>query len=505
MSAFLLMCGVILAPSQAGVSDPPTPVVQLRIRVAAVIAPGAEIEYRITAENPSRAEAHHVIVSNPVPANARFVRSTPEPTTPAPNLTWNLGTLPPCSSREIVLVLASTANTDVANCARVTFEHGQCVMTRIEKPAGLSIRNCGPSQAGVNETIPFQIAVSNRGTVPLTNVHVLVKLGDGLTHSSGRNTLAFSVGTLQPGQCEPVQYQVTATRPGRLCCHAGVSADGGVFDETESCVTVVTASPLVPIPAPGPGGTPPPGGVPAPAQVPPVPPGKLVLAVQGPPQRYINRPATYQITVSNPGPGPITNVVVTDFLPAGTNAVTISDAGRRVGEQVQWLIGTVPAGGKRTVQIALQAGQPAIVINRATATADGGLMAQAEAKTTFEGATGLTFDIESKDNPVDVGAQTTYIVTVLNQGNIPANKVQITITLPEQVQFLGGRGPTDPKQEGRVVTFEPLDSLKPRSEMRYEINVKAIKEGEAKVRVELRADQLGNQPIIREQTTIISP
>lgn len=498
MSAFFLMCGVLLAPTQVGVFDPPTPVVQLRIRVAAASAPGAEIEYRICAENTSRAEAHHVVVSNPVPANARFVRSTPEPTTPAPNLTWNLGTLPPCGCREIVLVLVPTANTDVVNCSRVTFEHGQCVTTRIEKPAGLTIRNCGPTQAGVNEAIPYQIAVSNRGNTPLTNVHVLVKLGDGLTHSSGRNTIAFSIGTLQPGQCEQVQYQVTAIRAGRLCSHAGVSADGGAFDETETCVTVVGTAPLVPVPVPTPGGTP------APAQVPPMPPGKLSLSVQGPPQRYINRPATYQISVNNPGPGPVTNVVLTDFLPAGTNVVSISDAGRRVGEQVQWMIGTVPAGGKRTVQIALQAAQPGVLINRATATADGGLMAQAEAKTTFEGATGLTFDIEAKDNPVDVGAQTTYIVTILNQGNIPANKVQVTVTLPEQMQFLGGRGPTNPKQEGRVVTFEPIESLKPRIEMRYEINVKAIKEGEAKVRAELRADQLGAQPILREQTTIIS-
>lgn len=497
MSAILWLSGFICA--QAAVFDPPTPVVQLRIRVAAVSSPGAEIEYRICAQNTSQAEAHHVFVSDAVPANARFVRSTPEPTTPAPNLTWNLGTLPPGACREIVLVLAPTASTDVVNCARVTFEHGQCVTTRIEKPAGLSIRNFGPTQTGVKEPIPFQVAISNCGTVPLTNVHVLIKLGDGLTHSSGRNTLAFSIGTLQPGQSEPVKYEVTATRPGRLCCHASVSADGSAFDETESCVTVVAAAPLVPVPAPSSGSTP------APAQVPPVPPGKLSLKMQGPPQRYINRPATYQITASNSGAGPVTNVVLTDFLPPGTNAVTISDAGRRVGEQVQWLIGTVPPGGKRTVQVALQAAQPGVVVNRATATADGGLMAQAEAKTTFEGATGLTFDIEGKDNPVDVGAQTTYIVTVLNQGNIPANKVQVTVTLPEQVQFLGGRGPTNPKQEGRVVNFEPLESLKARNEMRYEINVKAIKEGEAKVRVELRADQLGNQPIIREQTTTIAP
>jgi uncharacterized repeat protein (TIGR01451 family) len=465
--------------------DPPTPVVRLRIRVPASAAPGEEIEYRIIVDNPTPADAHQVVVRDSLPANTRFVRASPEPHAPAPDLEWRLGTVRGCTSTEIVLVLAANGPGDIANCARVSFEHGQCVTTRIEKPAGLRVRKCGPGQAQAGFTLTFEIAVSNHGPVPISNVSIIDKLPEGMEHASGKNTLTWHIGTLQPGECRSVQYQAVARKQGRLCNFVAASGDGGAFDKAESCVVIVGPG-LAPAPAPG-----------APA------PGGLALIKRGPEQRFLNRPATYQITVSNPGPAPITNVVVTDTLPAQTALVTASDAGQLAGNQVRWQIGTLNPGARRTVQLALQAQQPGEVINRAAAAADGGLTAQAEAKTVFAGATGLTFDLEVKDNPVELGAQTSYIVTVLNQGNAPATKVQVSVTLPEAMQMTDAKGPAKFQQQGQQVVFEPLAMLQAQAEARFEIVVKAARDGEAKCRAELRADQLGERPVLREQSTTI--
>jgi uncharacterized repeat protein (TIGR01451 family) len=466
--------------------DPPTPVVSLRVRVPASIGPNQEIEYRIVVENRSNADAHRVAVRDTVPANARFVRATPEPTTPAPEMSWQLGTLPAGTAREITLVLTPAGAGDISNCARVHFEHGQCVTTRIERPT-LGVRQCGPTRAGANELLTFQIAVSNPGVVPVTGVSIVNKLGDGLEHASGKNTLSWNLGTLAPGQCRTVDFQITARKAGRLCNHVAVSGDGGALAETDGCVVIGGAG-IAPVPA-----------------VPPVPAvqGGLELVKKGPQQRFVNRPATYQITVSNPGPGVATNVVVTDYLPPRTNLVSASDAGRLTGNQVQWLIGNLQPGARRTVQMALQAQATGEIANRATANADRGLNAQAEARTLFEGAAALTFDLEVKDNPVEVGAQTSYIVTVLNQGMAPAKNVQMTVTLPEAVQLVNAKGPTNHKQHGQQIIFEPQPALQPQTETRYQIDVKAVREGEVKCRAELRADALGDRPVIREQSTTI--
>src|ERR1700731_663836 len=59
--------------------EPPPPVVKIKVRVPACGGPGQPIEYRICVENCSTSEAHHVIVKDALPANAKFVKSDPEP------------------------------------------------------------------------------------------------------------------------------------------------------------------------------------------------------------------------------------------------------------------------------------------------------------------------------------------------------------------------------------------------------------------------------------------
>src|SRR5712692_7332530 len=114
--------------------DPPTPVVTICVRVPAQATAGQELEYRICLENRSAAAAHHVIVRNPLPATARFVRANSEPSAREPELQWQLGTLEGGARREILLVLSPTGADDIKNCARVQFEHGQCVTTKVARP-----------------------------------------------------------------------------------------------------------------------------------------------------------------------------------------------------------------------------------------------------------------------------------------------------------------------------------------------------------------------------------
>ena len=109
---------------------PPPPVVKLKVHVPACAEPGQPIEYRICVENCSTAEAHHVVVKNALPSNAKFVKADPEPTKQGPELEWKLGTIGGGAVREIILVLQPTNKEDVKNCVRVQFEHGQCLTTR---------------------------------------------------------------------------------------------------------------------------------------------------------------------------------------------------------------------------------------------------------------------------------------------------------------------------------------------------------------------------------------
>ncbi len=276
----------------AGPVEPPVPRVALRVRVIAASAPEQEIEYRICVHNTSLAAAHHVLVRNPLPANARFVRAVPEPSAHAPELQWLFGTLPPGICREIVLVLAPTDANDVNNCARVQFEHGQCVTTRIvrsipvpslpmpgaplgkepapgvppqskepplgKQPSGeepgrlvptpkageakLRLTITGPKQQYANLPARYQLTVSNPGTATATGVVVANPLPAGMTlvnASVGSRVQAEQVtwvlGNLEAGGSRTVQIVLRTRQAGEICNRATAFADGSLMDEAAFC------------------------------------------------------------------------------------------------------------------------------------------------------------------------------------------------------------------------------------------------------------------------------
>jgi uncharacterized repeat protein (TIGR01451 family) len=463
--------------------DPPTPVVALRIRVPAVATAGQELEYRICIENLSTAPAHHVIVRNPLPANARFVRANPEPSAKEPELIWNLGTLAGCACKEIILVLSPTGAGDVQDCARVQFEHGQCVTTRIARPA-IKVLKTGPAQAVLNGLLTFQLTVTNTGATELTGVVLLDKLPTGLVHSSGQRDLTWDLGAMAPGQSRSVDYQVTATSPGKLRNKAMATAAGGVRDEVEHEVQV--------------------------AEV------KIGLSMTGPEKRIVGAPTPYQITVSNGGTVPLTNVVISDPIPAQMGFVSAGNGGTLMKptvpslgpDFVQWAIGSLEPGASKTVDVVLRSNAAGRICNRARATANGGQTAQAEACTEFTGEAGLVLAVVAIPNPAEVDTKISYPITVRNTGFARVTNVRIKADVPTELRVSAVKPPMGSAhhEDGQIVTFDGIN-LEPDQEARYEITVLAIKAGNLRFKVEMYADQLtSGLPVYKEApTTVANP
>src|SRR5262249_687639 len=156
---------------------------------------------------------------------ARYVRAQPEPTTIDPELRWEFGTLAPGGKREITLVLMPTGKEEINNCARVQFEHGQCVRTRLARPK-LSVRKEAPSEANLKDTLTFKITVTNTSEIEASNVQLADVLPAGLEHAGGKDRLSWIIGKLGPGESKSVDYKVVAKATGRLCNKAIASADG---------------------------------------------------------------------------------------------------------------------------------------------------------------------------------------------------------------------------------------------------------------------------------------
>jgi uncharacterized repeat protein (TIGR01451 family) len=376
--------------------DPPVPQVAIRVRVPVCAAVGEELEYRIVVENTSEAAAHHVLVRNPLPANALVVKVDPEPATRKPELRWSLGTMQPGDRKTLILMLKPTATGELRNCARVQFEHGQCVCTRI----------------GVGET-----------------------------------------------RSRPDLPQAPADLP-----------------KVEDLPKAGTA--------------------------------RLVLAKTGPRQRYANLATTYLLTVSNPGSAAAHNVMIADPVPAGATFVR-ADNGQLADGVVRWAIGTLEPGASRTVQVVLKAKAPGEVRNQATASADGGLSAKAEAVTNFSGISALAVEVSDTEDPVEVGADTSYVIAITNQGSTPVTNIQIKALVPPEMAVTQLKGPINGQLgektvQGQAVVFDALKTLAPAATVKIEILVKAKQAGDARFKVVITADQLkAGGPVHQEESTAI--
>ena len=251
-------------------SDPPTPVVKIKVRVPAVAAPGEPIEYRIRVENDSAADAHHVVVKNAIPANARFLRASPEPNVKDGELEWRFGTMKGGGCHEILLVLQPTNDEDLRNCARVSFEHGQCVTTRLakggEKPSRppqivpettpkdkaaqleieeahkLALEIVGPKKQYLNVSTRYNVTIFNKGKIAATNLlvdftladkAVFEKASDGGVHF--QDMVAWKLGTLEPGTSKTVEVYLKSPKIGELCHKATALADKRAKAQAEFC------------------------------------------------------------------------------------------------------------------------------------------------------------------------------------------------------------------------------------------------------------------------------
>jgi len=494
-------------PPSAGLVDPPTPTVSVRVRVAATSAVGQELEYRIVVENSSRADAHHVLLRNPLPANVRLVRATPEPSVREPELQWKFETVAAGTSRTVVLVVLPSGEGEVFNTARVTFEHGQTVRTRVTPggvpktipvpipvptppaTADLQLRVTGPAQAVQSDAVTFILEVTNAGRADAANV-VLTGLPDKeFTHGGStpkedsENPLTWKLGQLRPGQTVRVKCEMLALIPDKTSMLLQYKAE---VRDASARVTGASARVMV-------------------NERPMAGEAKLTITVTGPPKRLVGRPTTYQITVSNTGTAAAANLFITNEVPEGITFVGASQGGALVGNQVRWLILSLAAGGRQTVSLTLQAAKAGELINRASARADGAANVVAEARTSFEGASGLTVEIDKSHDPLPVGKKAIYTIKIINQGSAEATNLSLVVALPDELKPLDPKGPSKGQLLGQKVAFDPLEKLAAGGEAVYTLEVEALKAAKVRVKIELNASELTAGPLRSEESSTLIP
>lgn len=345
---------------------------------AGVLA-GTNLTFTVTASNAGPSTAANVALTDVLPANTTFVSAT-QTGGPAFSCVHAAGTIT-CTTASLapaamatfnfVVSVAANATGTISNTAQITSgtpdpapgNNSSTSVTTIGTGADLIVTKSAPAAIVAGNNLTFTVSASNAGPSTAVNVSLTDAVpanttfvsatqtsGPAFTCGHASGTITCTVASLAPAAAATFDFVVSVP----------AAATGAVSNTAQ----IASATPD---PAPGNNSATTTTAItPAPADV------AITKTVNG--QTFVpGAPAVFTIVVTNAGPGPATNTVVTDVLPAGA---TLTGASSTQGTcsgtaTVTCTLGTLPANESATItlNVNLPLAQ-GTVTNTATVTSD---------------------------------------------------------------------------------------------------------------------------------------
>lgn len=424
---------------------------------------------QIVVRNSAATTVNNVVVRHKLPQGVTCKSAEPAATTESGEMVWNIGTLNPDQTRKIDLVLVTPTRGQLNCQANVSFSAVAGHQIQVREPQ-LSVKIKTPDKIVIGENVTLNFAVHNPGDGMADTVKLKATLPEGLEYVRGP-IAEFDVGNLAPKEMRTVQVTCVAKGTGVQKCSASVTGDGNL-SANDTCQFDI----LIP---------------------------KLDVVMVGPKLRYLDRKAVYTLKVTNPGSAPANNVEVAEIIPAGFKFEQANHGGQfhEPLRQVTWKIGDLQPGETKEVNVDLlpiATGEFRFV---ALAKAARGLKSEADTRTVVEGLPSLSIDVSHRDDPIEVGAETVFEIRLVNTGTKPETNVQVSCTLPDQLEFKGAKclANVNCRQEGRDLIFEPLTKLAPRADVIYRVTVRGTAPGDVRFRTRIRSEGL-REPVLREES-----
>jgi len=430
---------------------------------------GKPATFTIHVRNIGKVPAQGVEIRDEVPHGTRLVSTRPQASRAKQgHVVWSLGTIKPGDEAKVELELLPLTEGEIGSVATVHFVGEASVRTRCTRPQ-LALEVQAPREVLLGEKVTLSIRISNPGTGAATGVVLAESIPEQLTHPAGPE-LEYEIGDLAPDESREIELTMTATQAGAVLNLLRAKGDGQLLAEGEAAFDVVAP--------------------------------QLKVAMQGPKRRYLERQATYTVSISNPGTAAAKDVELVTHLPKGLKFVDANNSGEYDPQtnSVRWLLDELPPNEMGEVQLTtlpIEAGEQTVRVEGLTRS---GLKDEQQNVISIEGVAAILFQVVDLADPVEVGGETTYEVRVVNQGSKTATNVQVLATLPPELKPTGAEGPTRHEISGHDVQFQPLAKLAPKAEITYRIHVEGLAPGDLRVQVQLLTDEM-TKPVTKEEST----
>jgi uncharacterized repeat protein (TIGR01451 family) len=435
-------------------------------------------EYRLRVTNLTDAPLASVVIRERVPENFTLARSEPAGAAENGWMNYTVGELAPLASKTIDVSGVPKAEGKLSTCIAVDYKPTLCAVNDVVNPV-LKLTKEGPKEADICEGIRYRYLIANVGTGTEHDLSIEDVLPEGVTTDDGKSTVTLRVGDLPQSTSKEIFVRVKPAKTGQYASAAVARAPGGVEVRSQEVSTLVRQP-------------------------------NLDLQLAGPPQEYINKTATYTVTIKNTGDAPARKAVLGIDAGNAAQVVTASVKGAVAADNAQLAaatykkegvdLDTLAPGESRTVTITVRATREGDLPLKATAFATCVSPVTARTKTAILTLPALRLEVIDLDDPIRVGDNVVYRVTIKNQGTGADHNIGITATLPPELSFITSTGPTQPRANGRTVQFGTLETLTAGDQAVYRIEAKATKSGDVRLRIDLKSDSL-TQPATETEPT----
>lgn len=426
-------------------------------------------DYTIAVTNLTGEPIDGVVLNEPLPSHLQLQSATPPPSSETggeAQWTLNLG---PGSTQVINLTALATEAKPIRQCSTVTYDPTLCSQVAVVSPT-LNLTMRAPELTLQCQGYEVIYAVSNNGTGTARGVVIRETLPEGVLLDDGANEVRIDVGDVPAGKTVEFKRVIRPSTTGTVTLAGEATGANGLVGQAQGVSTSVTEA-------------------------------KLVLTAEAPERRFIGRPFTHTFTVRNTGDGPAPRTVVSVVVPEGASVASVDNNGAVRPGGVTWQLGELAPGAERTVSLDLSGTQQAVIQTVAAARADCVVEdASVSVATELEGIPALLMEVVDLIDPVTVGDETTYVITVTNQGSAQDQNVQILCEAEDSMSFVSGAGTTAVTAEGGSIRMAPVAGLNPGEVATWQVTVRAESEADARFTVTLTSEQL-QRPVRETEST----
>ena len=215
--------------------------------------------------------------------------------------------------------------------------------------------------------------------------------------------------------------------------------------------------------------------------------------------QFVGKKASYQIVAKNTGDVALSDVVVTDTVPAQNKLLTAPGA-QIDGNTATWTT-SLGAGESKNFDVTVLGLQEGTYCNQVSAaSAAYGLSGSDDACTEWRGYPALLIEVIDTEDPLLIGEETTYVIQITNQGTAADTNVSLNVQLPAGLSVVSAAGDTQGTISGNNVSFAAYSVLNAKEIIQFRVVAKAVAEGDSRFKAQMKSDLL-KTPVPEEEAT----